>query len=142
MSWTCPVCARTFARGDQFHSHATRDLDAHFAGRPEQLRAAFDKLVASLPSDVHVEALRTVIILSARRTFSFITVQAKRLLVGVFLDVPIDSSRVVKIHHDSEHKVGSVIDVRRIDEVDSELRQWLRDAYEVGVRAGPSTTRP
>jgi hypothetical protein len=38
MSWTCPTCARTFAREDQFHSHDTVDLDGHFAGRPERLR--------------------------------------------------------------------------------------------------------
>ena len=58
---------------------------------------SFDKLIGSLPSDVQVEALRTVIVLTARRTFSFITVQTKRLLVGVFLDRCLDSSRVVKV---------------------------------------------
>jgi hypothetical protein len=93
----------------------------------------FDKLVASVPSDVHVEALRTVIVLSARRTFSFITVQAKRLLVGVFLEQPLDSSRVVKFHHASKHRLGSVIDVRSPDDVDDELKRWLQEAYELGA---------
>ena len=83
MSWTCPTCARTFARGEQFHSHDTEDVDVHFARRPERLRESFDKLISSLPSDVQVEALRSVIVLSARRTFAYTIVQAKRLLVGV-----------------------------------------------------------
>jgi Domain of unknown function (DUF5655) len=134
MSWTCPSCARTFAREDQFHSHDTVDVDAHFGGRPERLRVSFDKLIGSLPSDVQVEALRTVIVLSARRTFSFITVQSKRLLVGVFLEQPLDSSRVVKVNHVSARKFGSVVEVRGPDDVDAELQLWLRHAYELGAQ--------
>ena len=135
MSWTCPSCARTFAREDQFHSHDTVDVDAHFAGRPERLRVSFDKLIASLPPDVRVEALRTVIVLTTRRTFSFITVQAERLLVGVFLDRCLDSSRVVKVDPVSSHKVGSVVEVRGPGDVDDEIQQWLREAYELGTQA-------
>jgi hypothetical protein len=76
-----------------------------------------------------------VIVLSARTTFSYITVQAKRLLVGIFLEQPLDSPRVVKINHISEHNIGSVIDVRRPGEVDEELQLWLRQAYELGAHA-------
>ena len=132
MSWTCPSCARTFAREDQFHSHDTADVDTHFVHRPKQLRASFDELIASLPAEVQVEALRTVIVLSARTNFSFITVQARRLLVGVFLERPLDSPRVVKIDHISDRRVGSVVDVRGPSDVDGELRLWLRQAYELG----------
>jgi Domain of unknown function (DUF5655) len=131
MSWTCPTCARTFARDEQFHSHDTEDVDVHFAGRPEGLRESFDKLLRSLPSDVQVEALRSVIVLSARRTFAYATVQAKRLLVGVFLEHPIDSPRVLKVDRVSERKFGSVIGVRGPGDVDDELQLWLREAYRL-----------
>jgi Domain of unknown function (DUF5655) len=109
------------------------DVDAHFAGRPERLRESFDKIIESLPSEVRVEVLRTVIVLSAQRTFSYITIQSKRLLVGMLLEQPLDSPRVVKINHFSEHKVGSVVDVRSLGDVDDELRRWLRQAYELGA---------
>lgn len=135
MSWICPRCARTFALEGQFHSHDTEDVDSHFAGRPARLRESFDELIASLPSDVQVEALRTVIVLSARRTFSYIIVQAKRLLVGVFLESPLDSPRVVKVDHVSGHKFGSVVEVRGPDDVDGELQQWLRQAYALCPQA-------
>jgi hypothetical protein len=140
MSWTCPSCGRTFARDDQFHSHDTVGVDAHFAGRPERLRVSFDKLIGSLPSDVQVEALRTVIVLTARRTFSFITVQTKRLLVGVFLDRCLDSSRVVKVNPVSSRKFGSVVEVREPGDVDDELQQWVREAYELGARAARASS--
>jgi hypothetical protein len=135
MSWTCPRCARTFAREDQFHSHDTEDVDAHFAGRPERLRESFDKLMGSLPSDVQAEALRTVIVLSARRTFAYITVQSKRLLVGVFLEHALESPRVVNIDHVSARKFGSVVDVRGPGDVDDELQLWLRQAYQLCPKA-------
>jgi hypothetical protein len=139
MSWICPRCARTFAHEGQFHSHDTEDVDGPFAGRPERLRESFDKLVASLPSDVQVEALRTVIVLSALRTFSYIIVQAKRLLVGVFLDSPLDSSRVVRVDHVSGRKFGSVVEVRGPDDVDGELQRWLRQAYELCPSSGANS---
>lgn len=136
MSWTCPTCARTFAREAQFHSHDTVDVDAHFAGHPERLRESFDKLIGSLPSDVQVEALTSVIVLSARRTFAYVVVQAQRLMVGVFLDHALDSPRVVKIDRVSPRKFGSVIDVRGPGDVDDELQLWLRQAYQLCPEAG------
>ncbi len=139
MTWTCPKCGRRFARDDQFHSHDTVAFDAHFAGRPPPLRAAFDELIASLPEDVEIRALRTVIILSAMTTFSFVTVQSKRLLVSVFLDRRIDAARVVKVDEVSTHKIASVFAICGPLDVDDELRGWLREAYE--LRDAAPTTR-
>ena len=120
MSWSCPRSARSFAHEGQLHSHDTVGVDDHFAGRAEMLRESFDTLVRSLPVDVHIEALRSVIIVSARTTFAFITVQAKRLMVGVFLDRRLDSPRVVKVDVNSSQKVRNVVDVRSPDDVDDE----------------------
>src|SRR5262245_47356209 len=130
MAWSCPRCARTFAREDQFHSHDTSDVDAHFADRSAHLRESFVRLIDSLPSDVQVEALRSVIVLSATTTFSYITVQASRLLVGVFLERALDSPRVIKIDRVSPRKFGSVVEVRGPADVDDELQLWMRQAYE------------
>ena len=137
VSWSCPRCARTFAHEGQFHSHDTVDVDDHFAGRAKHLRMCFDKLIGSLPSDVQVEALKTVIILSARTTFAFITVQTRRLKVGVFLDRRLDSPRVVKVDVISSRKIATEVTVRAPDDVDDELRQWLREAYELHASPRP-----
>ena len=131
VSWRCPRCGRRFAHEDQFHSHDTVDVDAHFIGRPARVQASFDRLVGSLPSGVRVEPLRSVIVLSARTTFSFITVQSRRLLVGIFLDRQLDSPRVVKVDVVSSHKIANTVDVRGPDDIDDELCRWLREAYEL-----------
>jgi hypothetical protein len=126
----------TFARDGQFHSHDTVDLDAHFAARRSNLRPTFDKLVDSLPTDVHVDSLASVIVVSAQRTFAYVVVQAKRLVVGVFLDHPLDSARVIKIDRVSARKVASEIAVRHPGDIDDELCEWLSRAYQ--LRSGTS----
>ena len=136
MSWTCPECARTFARENQFHSHETEEIDAHFVGRPDRLRQSFDKLLEALPSGFQVEPLRSVIVLSAGRTFAYVTVQTDRLLVGVFLGHHLDSPRVIKVDRVSARKIGSVIAVHGLGDVDDELQLWLRKAYELCLPGG------
>ena len=136
VNWRCPRCGRRFAHEDQFHSHDTVDIDAHFTGRPAHMRASFDRLIGSLPSGVQVEALRSVIVLSAHTTFSFITVQSRRLLVGIFLDRQLDSPRIVKVDVVTSRKIANTVDVRGPDEIDDELCRWLREAY--GLRADPA----
>ena len=135
MTWVCPRCQRTFAIEGQFHSHDLVDVDRHFAGRPAELRAAFDALVAALPAEVHIDGLKTVIVLAARTTFCYVVVQRDRLSIGVFLDRALVSPRVTKVDHASSGKVASVVEVREAGEIDHELRSWLNEAYE--LRSGP-----
>ena len=135
MTWVCPHCKRTFASEAQFHSHDVVDLEGHFAGRPPELGAAFNKLVASLPSDVRLDPLKTAIILAARTTFSFVIVRAARLSVGIFLDRPLDSPRVSKVDQISSRKIANVVEVYGPGDIDHELRSWLLEAYR--LRSGP-----
>jgi hypothetical protein len=129
VTWVCPRCQRTFASEGQFHSHDVVDLDRHFAGRPVELRTAYDTLVAALPADIHIDALKTAIVLAARSTFCYVVVQRDRLSIGVFLDRALVSPRVTKIDQVSAGKVASVVEVREPGEIDGELRSWLSEAY-------------
>jgi Domain of unknown function (DUF5655) len=131
----CPRCQREFASEGQFHSHDLVDVDRHFAGRPAELRTAFDALVAALPADVHIDGLKTVIVVAARTTFCYVVVQRDRLSIGVFLDRALASPRVTKVDHVSSGKVASVVEVRQPGEIDGELRGWLNEAYD--LRSAP-----
>jgi hypothetical protein len=110
------------------------DVDRHFAGRPAELRAAFDALVAALPADVYIDGLKTVIVLAAHTTFCYVVVRQDRLSIGVFLDRALVSPRVTKLDHVSSGKVASVVEVREPGEVDDELRGWLTEAYDLRSR--------
>ena len=139
MTWVCPRCQRTFASEGQFHSHDLVDVDRHFVGRPAELRAAFDALVAALPADVHIDGLKTAIVLAARTTFCYVVVQRDRPSIGVFLDRAVVSPRVTKVDHVSSGKIASVVEVREPGEINHELRSWLNEAYE--LRSGPTGER-
>jgi Domain of unknown function (DUF5655) len=139
VTWTCPRCLRTFASEGQFHSHDLIDVDRHFVGRPAGLRTAFDTLVAALPADVHVDGLKTVIVLAAHATFCYVTVQRDRLSIGVFLDRALVSPRVTKVDHVSSGKVANVVEVREPGEIDGELRSWLSEAH--ALRSAPPSPR-
>jgi hypothetical protein len=141
VSWRCPRCGRRFAHEDQFHSHDIVGVDAHLTGRPARVQASFDRLIGSLPPGVQVEPLRSVIVLSARTTFSFITVQSRRLLVGIFLDRQLDSPRVVKVDVVTARKIANTVDVRDPDDIDDELCRWLREAYELHADPDPAHRR-
>jgi hypothetical protein len=135
VTWVCPRCQRTFASEGQFHSHDVVGLDRHFAGRSAGLRTAFDTLIAALPADVHIDALKTAIILAARTTFAYVVVQRDRLSIGVFLDRALASPRVTRVDHVSPGKVASMVEVREPGEIDGELRSWLSEAYD--LRSAP-----
>jgi hypothetical protein len=75
----------------------TSPADPRRAGQPAGLRTPFDTLVAALPADVRIDALKTAIVLAAHATFCYVVVQHDRLLVGVFLDRALDSPRVTKV---------------------------------------------
>jgi hypothetical protein len=141
VTWVCPRCQRTFASEGQFHSHDLVDLDRHFTGRPAELRTAFDTLVAAFPADVHIDGLKTVIVLAARTTFCYVVVQRDRLSIGVFLDRALVSPRVTKVDHVSSGKVASVVEVREPDEIDGELRSWLSEAYHLRSASLPERQR-
>ena len=40
--WTCPACGRGFANRNQSHACGRHSLEAHFAGKPPQIRSLFD----------------------------------------------------------------------------------------------------
>jgi hypothetical protein len=140
VTWVCPRCQRTFASEGQFHSHDVVDLDRHFAGRPAELRTAFDALVAALPADVHIDALKSAIILAAHTTFCYVVVQRDRLLIGLFLDRALVSPRVTKVDDVSTDKVASVVEVHEPGAIDRELRSWLSEAYH--LRSVPRREKP
>ena len=44
--WRCADCGREFANRNQSHACGTHELEAHFRGKPEEIRRLFDCVVA------------------------------------------------------------------------------------------------
>jgi len=129
MTWNCPRCGRAFARAGQWHSCAIVDVDRHFAGRPAELRDAYQAILGGLADDVRVASVKTAIHVAAKSVFASITVRRDHLRVGFLLDRALDSQRVTRTERLSRRVVANGVDVHHPYDVDDELLGWLAEAY-------------
>jgi len=132
MSWTCPSCGRGFANPNQRHSCQVSGIDEHFARTEPQVREAFDDIVAALPPDVRIEAVKTTIHLGARKApFASVNVRRTHLRVGILLDRRLQHRRIERVEVLSKTRYAHGVDVWVPEDVDGELLGWLTEAYEL-----------
>ena len=135
--WTCPRCGRAFANRNQTHTcRALATLDEHFAGRPPEIRAIFDAVVALAERNGPVTVLpeRTRIALQAR--MSFAALQPRRSWVDghVVLARRLESPRFRRIETFSPRNHLHAFRLASVAEADDEVAGWLAEAYAVGMQ--------
>jgi hypothetical protein len=133
--WICPYCGRSFANVNQTHTCAVLgDLDRHFANRPPELRALFDALAKAVsergPADVLPEKTR----IAFHRRMSFLSVYLRKdhLILGFVLAERLEHPRFESVQTFSPRNHLHNVRLRNIHEIDADLREWIRAAYEVG----------
>lgn len=106
-------------------------IDAQYAGAKASLRPIYERLVAAVREfgdDVEVAPKKTGV--SLRRSKQFAVVEAasaSRLQLGINLGGAAPTARLREAGGMCTHRV----DVRTLDEVDAELLDWMRGAYEL-----------
>ena len=132
MSWTCPSCGRSFANQNQWHSCHACGVGEHFARAEPQVREAFDAIVAALPVDVRVEAVKTAIHLRLRKAlFASVNVRRTHLRVGIMLNRRLSHRRIERVEVLSKTRYAHGVDVWVPEDVDAELLAWLNEASEL-----------
>lgn len=131
--WSCPRCGRSFRTRNQWHSCVVQSIDAQFEGTAPAIRATFDRLVAEVErfGPVRVDAVKTGINLAARAHFAGARPQRQGLRVAFLLRRRVHSGRIVSVEPLSPPWVAHAVKLRGPDEVDAELLDWLREAYEL-----------
>ncbi len=106
-------------------------LDAQYAGAKAVLRPLHDRLVEiaqSLGDDVEVAVKRTSVSLRRRKQFALIEpASAQRIALGLNLGEAPAGERLLAAKGMCTHRV----DVRALDDINEELVDWLRQAYEL-----------
>ena len=136
--WRCPECARQFARKSQAHSCKTVSLESHLAGAsPEVTRIylALERLIREFGPFSAVPT-KSQITLLARTTFAGVTVRKNWLNLGFVLTREINHPRITRSEKISPRTSVHTVQLRSVRNVDSQLRDWLREAYAVGQLAG------
>lgn len=129
--WRCPICGRLLSKPNSWHSHLSQSVNAHFEGKPKQ-KKLFDALLVKLEEfePMRVDAVKTSINLIAKHHFGGVRVQKDGLRLGFVLHRKLTSPRVIKSEWVGGDKYGHSVKLTRADELDAELMQWLKEAYD------------
>ena len=131
MSWTCPTCKRVLPGPNQFHSCYITNKDAHLKKMSENIQEVFETLLSHLNSFENIEILylKTCIQFKIGATFLSIYPKKDRLELEFQLNREEDFFPVYKCKRISKNRVLHSVAVEDMDEVDTQLINWLQDAY-------------
>jgi hypothetical protein len=130
--WTCPRCGKSYVTRNLWHSCVVVPPEQHFEGRPEA-RRLFDQLLAALEREgpVTVSVSKTRVEIMTRARFAGVEVRRDWLRLHFWLKRVIASPRFARIDHYGRDHVYTLA-LRSADQLDDELRGWLREARSVG----------
>ena len=132
--WTCPKCQAQFVTPNQWHSCERVSLDAHFLGRPDWQVLLFDDVLSHLErlGQFHVRAVKSAIIFKRKSSFASVKLQKSAFLLEWMAPELIEGDdRVVKTLRVSKNRIAHVARLNEADEIDSTLKQYLTEAYQL-----------
>jgi hypothetical protein len=104
----------------------------HFRGK-ENLEELYKTLCEKIEQHigvVKIESLECCIHFVSTYTFAAVRVLKDKLLIDFSLNQPMESKRFFKIVKLSRHRFLYHIEIRKKEEIDSELLAWLKMAYD------------
>jgi hypothetical protein len=134
--WKCRKCGRVFANRNQSHACGRHDLKHHFDGKPREIRALFNQVVAVVRSIGPVRVLpeKTRIAFQVRMSFAQITPRSKWLDGHVVLARRLASPRFRTVQTFSPRNHLHTFRLTGAEDIDDEFRRWVAEAYEVGCQ--------
>jgi Domain of unknown function (DUF5655) len=132
--WRCKKCGRDFAHLNQSHACGRYDLEDHFDGKPPEIRALFDRVVAVIRDlgPVRILPEKTRIAFQVRMSFAQVTPRARWLDGHVVLARRLEHPRFRKVQTISARNHVHTFRLITMQDVDRDFRAWLAEAYAVG----------
>lgn len=132
--WTCPACGRGFANRNQTHACGRHDLEAHFAGRPPEIRALFDALAERVRTCGPVTVLPEKTRIAFQARMSFAVAMPRRAWVDGHLVLArrVESPLFRRIDSLSARNHVHAFRLRSPADLTDEFDALLREAYAVG----------
>ena len=135
--WTCPDCGRAFANRHQTHTCAPlRSLDDHLEGKPPEIAEIVGLVIAAARAcgDVTVLPEKTRIALAARMSFAALMPRRRWVDGHVVLARRLEDPRFTRIETFSLRNHLHAFRLVSVDDVDARFREWMREAYSVGMQ--------
>jgi hypothetical protein len=113
--------------------NASLSIDQHFAGKTPEMKAAYDRLIASLNAFGAVKEApkQTSIHLEKNSGFAGVHPRKSHFNLEFRTDYKIDNPRVTRQQQLSARRFEHTVKIERPDDVDDELLKWLKDAYDL-----------
>ena len=132
------VAGRSLGKGGMEDYHPEALVAALFSGPKAGLRPIYEKLLEigfSMGSDVKVCPAKTIVPFYRKHVFAQIRPSTRaRIDLGFALKgAQIAGKRLAATGADADDRITHAIAITRLEEVDEEVRQWLRTAYERDV---------
>jgi len=131
--WTCPDCKRTFKNTHQDHSCLVTDIASHFIGKQENVKETFNALITVIKTldDVTVNSVKNAILLTNKTHFLAVKPKKAWLDIEFVLDQKVEGFPIYKTVQASKKKWAHFMRLGSIEEVDDQLMEWIKKAYEV-----------
>lgn len=132
--WICPECHRPFGRAGQSHLCIPgTTVDEWFADEPDEHRAIHDRIAEHLEDlgDVHIEAVAVGIFYRRRRKIAELRGRADHLALTMGLPASYEHERFSRRTAGSGGRTWFGLPLRRPEEVDDQVRDWLTTAWDL-----------
>jgi hypothetical protein len=130
--WTCPDCKRTFKNTRQDHSCIVTDIESHFIGKQENVKLTFEKLFSAVESyqNIKINSVKNAILFTA--TSHFLAAKPKKAWLDIefVLDEPLEGFPIHKTVQATKTKWAHFIRLESVEEVNHQLLDWIKRAYE------------
>ena len=130
--WSCPACEREFDRPRQAHVCVPGiDVDQAFEAHPPWQRDVYEALVQPLRAlgELHEDAVGVGVFLKRQRKLAEVRPLVTLLKVAAFLPAEVPSPAVVR-RAPLGDRVLHVVNLRSLDDVDTDLADLLLEAWE------------
>ncbi len=111
----------------------TYSANDHFTGKDPFVRALYDKLLEVLNTfgPILQEPKKTSIHLVRKSALAGVETRKSYLLLNIKADHKIESPRIVKTDQPSANRFHHKVKVETLDDFDTELEGWLKDAFVI-----------
>jgi len=132
--WKCPKCGERFVTRNMWHSCGKFTLEALFARSEPHVFGLFNKFAGMVSScgSVTVIPQKSRVVFQVRVRFAGCYPRKSHLICSLALPRVLDDPRFFKIEEYASHFIGHSFRVYSEADLDSDVQEWLREAYEVG----------
>lgn len=132
--WRCEVCGETFTNKNAMHSCGRFSLDALFEKSAPHVRAMFEQLqtMSAACGPIHTIPQKTRVVFQVRMRFLALYPRKSALLCGFVFARRVEHPRFEKILSVGPRSHVHDLRLTSIDEIDADVRRWVREAYASG----------